>query len=85
MKRYTILFAKQAKRDVALLSPKLRKKLQTILQDVIAMDPYVGKRLSGDLAGCYSYRLSYQDHIVYEIHEYKVTVFILRVRTHYGD
>ena len=85
MKRYTVLFTKQAKKDVAKLSPKLQSKLKIILENVIAQDPYVGKRLSGDLAGCYSYRLSYQDRIVYEIHEREIQVIVLRARTHYGD
>ncbi len=85
MKRYEIVFTKQAKKDVDLLMPKLKQKLKSILENVIAVDPYAGKKLVGELAGYYSYRLSYQDRIVYQIEAHKIRVIILRVRTHYGD
>ena len=49
------------------------------------MNPYEGKRLLGDLAGSYSYRLTYKDRIVYSLDEKQRTIYIERARTHYGD
>jgi mRNA interferase RelE/StbE len=82
---YTIQITRQAKKDIDLLSPKLKQKLRAILTEVIAANPYEGKKLIGDLAGSYSYRLTYQNRIVYSIDEDKKTVYIERARTHYGE
>lgn len=82
---YTIRFSRQAEKDVQKLTPKLKEKLKEILRNRIAPDPYSGKPLLGDLKGCYSVRLTYQDRIVYSIEEEQVTIYILRARTHYGD
>jgi len=56
-----------------------------VLRNQIAVDPYSGKALLGDLKGYYSVRLSYQDRIVYSIEDDKLIVFIIRAKTHYGD
>ena len=82
---WEIQFTKQAQRDVERLSPKLRTKLRAILTEVIAENPYAGKRLLGDLAGSYSYRLTWQDRIVYSLDEERRIVYIERARTHYGE
>ncbi len=85
MSRYQIQFSKQAKKDIARLTPKLRAKLKSLLIEVIADNPYEGKKLLGDLSGNYSYRLTYKDRIVYSIDEEQRVVYIKRARTHYGD
>jgi Txe/YoeB family toxin of Txe-Axe toxin-antitoxin module len=51
----------------------------------LAVDPYSGKPLVGPLKGYWSVRLSYQDRIVYSIHDDTLVVIVLRARTHYGD
>lgn len=85
MALFSILFSKQAQKDIALLTPKQKEKLREILQQVIATNPYVGKALKGDLKGLYSYRLNRTDRIVYEILLEDKVVFIIRARTHYGE
>lgn len=82
---YAVRITRQAKKDIDTLTPKLRQKLHAILVNVLARDPYEGKKLMGDLAGSYSYRLTYQDRIVYSIDETAKTIYIERARTHYGD
>ena len=81
---YEIKITRQARKDIGTLTPKLRSKLHDILVQVIAQDPYEGKKLLGDLSGSYSYRLTYKDRIVYSVDEPTKTVFIERARTHYG-
>ena len=49
------------------------------------MDPFQGKRLLGDLAGSWSFRLNLKDRIVYSVDEARKIVYIERARTHYGD
>ncbi|MCA6501398.1 MAG: type II toxin-antitoxin system RelE family toxin [Pseudanabaena sp.] len=82
---YEVRFTKEAKKDIAKLSPKLRQKLKTIIQDTISISPYDGKRLIGDLTGFYSIRLSYQDRVIYTIDDELSVIFIHRAKTHYGD
>ena len=84
-KPYTIRITRQAKKDIATLSPKLKRKLHAILTETIAQDPTEGKKLMGDLLGSYSYRLTYQDRLVYSIDEKTNTVYLERARTHYGQ
>jgi Txe/YoeB family toxin of toxin-antitoxin system len=82
---YRIRFTKLAEKDVQKLSPKLQQKLKEILRNRIAIDPYGGKALIGELKGFYSMRLSHQDRIVYSIHDDELIVVLLRARSHYGD
>lgn len=85
MSRYEIRITKQAKKDIDQLTPRLKQKLKAILVDVIAENPYDGKKLLGDLAGNYSYRLTYKDRIVYSVDEEAKIVYIKRARSHYGE
>ena len=85
MSSYEIKFTKEAFKDTKKLSPALKKKLKTILMNRIAVEPYTGKKLVGDLKNFYSVRLNYSDRIIYSINEDSHTIFIHRTRTHYGD
>jgi toxin YoeB len=85
MEPFTIIFSKQARKDIEQLAPKQKAKLQQVLQQVIAINPYGGKALRSDLKGLYSYRLNRTDRIVYEILSEDKVVFIIRARTHYGE
>lgn len=84
-KEYHIVLTKEAVKDVKKLSPKLREKCKKILYEVLAVDPYLGKKLTGHLIGLRSYRLSYQDRIVYKIDEFNIEIVIIRAKTHYGE
>ena len=83
--RWEIRFTTQAKKDVEQLPPKLKVKLRDILLEVLALNPYEGKKFLGDLSGSYSYRLTYKDRIVYSLDEEHRIVYIERARTHYGE
>ncbi len=83
--RYAIRITRQARKDIEKLDSKLKEKLRVILQEVIAVNPYDGKKLIGDLAGSYSYRLTFKDRIVYSIDETEKVVYLERARTHYGE
>ena len=82
---WEVRFTKQARKDVERLPPKLKSKLRDILLEVLARDPYEGKKLLGDLAGSYSYRLTYRDRIVYSLDEERRIIYVERARTHYGE
>ena len=82
---YEIRVTHRAEKDVSKLTPKLKRKLYDILTEVIAQEPFRGKKLVGDLAGSYSYRLTYKDRIVYSIDAKNRIVYIERAATHYGE
>ena len=82
---YRIRFTKLAQKDIKKLSPKLKAKLQDILRNKIAVNPFAGKSLLGDLKGYYSVRLSYKDRTVYSIHEDELVVVVVRAMSYYGD
>ena len=85
MSLYEIRLTKEARKDVQKLSPRMKKKLKDILKNKIALEPYTGKKLVGQLKGFYSIRLNYQDRIVYSVNEENRVIYIHRARTHYGD
>ena len=82
---YEVRFTKEAKKDVDKLTPKLKKKLKSIIQDTLSISPYGGKKLVGDLTGFYSIRLSYQDRILYTINDEQKLIYIHRTKNHYGE
>lgn len=82
---YQVRFTKEAKKDIAKLTPKLKQKLEEIIRDKIIINPYGGKKLVGDLTGFFSIRLSYQDRIIYTIDQDQQIIYIHRAKTHYGE
>ena len=82
---YTIRITRRAEKDIMKLTPKLRAKRYDILTEVIAKNPFQGKKLVGDLAASSSYRLTYKDRIVYSIDTKGKVVYIERAATHYGE
>ena len=85
MSNYDIKITRTALKDINLLTPKLKKKLNNILIEIISDNPYLGKKLVGDLSPHYSYRLNIKDRILYLIDEKKNIVYIKRPKTHYGN
>ncbi|PCI24815.1 type II toxin-antitoxin system mRNA interferase toxin, RelE/StbE family [Candidatus Peregrinibacteria bacterium] len=85
MQKYTLLFTKQALKDIKKLQPKENQKLQDILLNVIAIHPQSGKKLLGNLKNNYSYRLSIKNRIIYSLDEKNSIIYIKRTRTHYGE
>lgn len=82
---YEIRVTRRAEKDISQLTPTLRRKLYEILTEVLAQEPFQGKKLVGDLAGSYSYRLTYKDRIVDSIDTKTRVIYIERAATHYGE
>ncbi len=58
---YQIRFSQKASKDITKLSPQQKEKLKIILQEILSINPYIGKPLKGNLKGLYSYRLNIKD------------------------
>lgn len=82
---YMVIFSKEAVKDDSKLTPKLKEKLKNIITNQIIKDPLSGKKLTGDLTGFFSIRLSYKDRIIYSIDEQKKIIYIHKTKTHYGE
>lgn len=81
---HKVIFSKEAVKDTNKLSPKLKKKLKNIITNQIIKYPLSGKKLTGDLTGFLSIRLSYKDRIIYSIDEKNKIIYIHKTKTHYG-
>lgn len=83
--KYKVELARQATRDLEELPPKLVDKFKQTVIDIISQNPYIGKKLSRELKGYYSLRLTLKHRIVYSIDNSTKTVFVLRAKSHYGE
>jgi mRNA interferase RelE/StbE len=75
--RYSILFTREAKRNVKKLDPSIRKIVRRAIES-LAVNPTKGKRLAYDLAGLHSLRTS-DYRIVYRIREKKLLIIVIAV------
>ena len=82
---YEVRFSKMAFKDVKNLSPKIQKKLKEIISNQLTANPYIGKKLVGDLEGFYSLRLNLKDRLIYSVDEKNQIIYIHRAKTHYGE
>jgi Txe/YoeB family toxin of toxin-antitoxin system len=85
VKPFKVRFTQEAAKDVRKLPARLKRKLREILTADIAVAPFSGKKLLGDLSGFYSVRLTHKDRIVYSVDATRRTIFVHRARTHYGE
>lgn len=87
VKKYTLLFTKQAQKDAKKVSKdNLKENAQKILL-ILEQDPFTlpYEALVGKLKGSYSRRINIHHRIIYKVNKKQRTVTILRMWTHYGD
>ena len=77
MRRYAIVFAPRAKKQIDRLPSKIKIRIANAL-DILAYNPYLGKALKGDLKGLYSYRIG-DYRIIYDILRNKLIIEIIKV------
>lgn len=87
MKRYQLVFTKQAQKDAKkLASSGLRPKAEMLLA-ILEHDPLQNpppfEKLVGDMAGAYSRRINIQHRLVYQIIEQQQIVKVIRLWIHY--
>ena len=78
MKRYTIIVAPKAKKQIDELPPDIKSRIANVLLDVLAQNPFVGKALKAELKGLYSYRVG-EYRIIYSILRHEVIIQIIKV------
>ncbi|MGL5927699.1 MAG: Txe/YoeB family addiction module toxin [Dermatophilaceae bacterium] len=87
MSRWTLVYSRQAQKDANKLATSGLKTKAGQLLDVLADDsfrtPPRYEKLVGDLAGCYSRRITIQHRLVYEVLPDRHVVHVLRMWTRY--
>ncbi len=87
MKKWKVVFTKQAQKDAKKLSQSgLRsqaEKLLKILEHNPFKNPPPHEKLVGDLSGAYSRRINIQHRLVYQVLDEMKTVKVIRMWTHY--
>ena len=75
--KYSILLSRQAQKFLDRSDPSIRQRLLNILE-LLSVDPYQGKELTGPLRGKFSWRVgSYR--IIYEIVEQQIQVNVIAI------
>jgi Txe/YoeB family toxin of toxin-antitoxin system len=87
VKRWRVVFTRQARRDARKLTRSGLKQKARLLLDLLAVDPLRNpppfEKLVGDLAGAFSRRINVQHRLVYQVLEHERTVKVIRMWTHY--
>lgn len=87
MVRWTLVYARQARKDAARLAAAGLKAKAIALLELLEADPFRTpppyEKGVGDLAGAYSRRINIQHRLVYEVFEADRTVKVLRLWSHY--
>lgn len=77
---FEITFTRSAEKDFKSLPKELTEKILSILEEHIAVNPYVaGKKLKGPWRSMYSYRVA-NYRIVYQIFPKDQSVAVLRIK-----
>jgi len=75
--KYQIVLPRRIKKKLDKIEIKHYEKILSALE-VLSNDPYLGKRLKGELKSYYSYRVwSYR--IIYEIKKKELVILIIRI------
>lgn len=87
MKRWRVVFTRQAQKDARKLAAAGLKPKAEYLLGIIRQDPFRSppsfEKLVGDLAGAYSRRINVQHRFVYQVYSDEGVVKVLRLWTHY--
>lgn len=87
MKKWTVVFTKQAQKDAKKISRSGLKPQAEKLLSVLQANPYQNpppyEKLVGDLSGACSRRINIQHRLVYQVMDDIRTVKVIRMWTHY--
>lgn len=78
MKRYELIIAPKARKQIDKLPSRIRGKVEDTLKNVIAVDPFIGKTLKAELKGLYSYKIG-DYKIIYSILKTKLIIQVIKV------
>jgi len=74
---WTIRFEKRAKKDLYKIPQQYQKRIFSVLP-ILQLNPYVGKKLEGELKDYFGYRV-WPYRIIYKIFKKILLIFIVRI------
>lgn len=75
--RYTLVYTREAKKNIEKLDSSIRKLIEKALE-TLSCDPFRGKQISYELAGLRSFRTS-DYRIIYRIKKRQVIIIVISV------
>ena len=77
MKRYTIQYTKEAKKNIEKLDQSIKQVIKKAMES-LSLNPYRGKPLAYELSGLYSFRTS-DYRIIYRIKEKEILIIVITI------
>ena len=75
---YKILFDKKVLKDLKKIDKKEQLKIIEAIEFKLAKNPFIGKKLVGDLSPFYRYRVG-NYRVIYSIYEDKIEIEIIKI------
>lgn len=75
---WKVEFKKSAAKELRKLPQDVKKCITDKIETVLANDPYVGDKLSGNFAGLWKYRIS-EYRVIYEIHKNILLILVVKI------
>ena len=76
---YKLLFDDKVSKDLKKIDKHWQKKILQAIKTKLVNDPYIGKKLVGDLSSYYRYRVS-DYRIIYEILEDEIVLLVIKIK-----
>ena len=76
---YKLLFDDKVSKDLKKIDKHLQKKILEAIKTKLVADPYIGKKLVGELSSYYRYRV-HDYRVIYEIVENEIILVIIKIK-----
>ena len=76
---YTLFMDDKVIKDLKKIDKAWQKRILKAIKTRLVEDPYIGKKLVGDLSPYYRYRVG-NYRVVYEIYEEKVLITVIKIK-----
>lgn len=74
---YTVVFKRSAEKQLDTLPKEYRHKILSIIQN-LRTNPFLGKRLQGEISHLYSLRM-WPYRIIYSVHKKSITITVVAI------
>jgi len=75
---WTVEFKKSAAKELRKLPQNAKKRITEKIETVLANNPYVGDKLSGNFEGLWEYRIS-EYRVIYEIQKNILVILVVKI------
>ena len=77
--KYKLLFDDKVTKDLKKIDKQWQKKILEVITNKLIYNPYIGKKLVGDLSQYYRYRVN-DYRIIYEIMENEIILVVIKIK-----